>query len=236
MAPLSLPVAGLLLALALALPSADALPPTTRPGLSTILAGSDLTSRFPRSTPTAVGPRPTEESLSWRKSEGVWRSASQGSTSSAGPLPFAVALAQLVVTLTAPFALLWAHRRTPVLTLLAASGGPSKEPAPPTDNGADEEEPVWIRRERERANTPAEIPFGLYLLFSVIICIAAVGSTFELINGNAIFGVIPKESPFWAPILWWWIVTGFPLAGYLLYRAVDAANAMARRMDEADGY
>lgn len=35
---------------------------------------------------------------------------------------------------------------------------PNRPQAPPTDNGADEEEPVWIRRERERANTPAEIP------------------------------------------------------------------------------
>ena len=40
-----------------------------------------------------------------------------------------------------------------------------------------DEEPPWVRRERERelqAVAPKELPFGVYLLFSVIVAIAAV--------------------------------------------------------------
>ena len=42
---------------------------------------------------------------------------------------------------------------------------------------AAEEEPLWVKREKERnlaAQGGGDLPFGVYLLASVIVCIAAV--------------------------------------------------------------
>ncbi len=41
----------------------------------------------------------------------------------------------------------------------------------------------------------------------------AVGSIFEYVDGNAIFGVIQSDSPVWAPILLFMGVTGIPMSG-----------------------
>ena len=114
-----------------------------------------------------------------------------------------------------------------------------------------------MRRERERAldkqEGPKDLPFGLYLLFSAMVAIAAVrpsaggtlrrqrsrsgpaagrhrrsrttpadvrsparlqvGSVFEYLNGNAIFGVVQPDSPLYKPILGLFAVTGLPMAG-----------------------
>ena len=53
------------------------------------------------------------------------------------------------------------------------------EPAPKPDKAAPalDDEPPWVRRERERelqAGAPQDLPFGVYLLMSVIVAIAAV--------------------------------------------------------------
>lgn len=50
------------------------------------------------------------------------------------------------------------------------------------------------------------------------------------------FGVVPADSPFYAPLLGFFVISGLPLAGFLFYRAVAAANRDAERMDKLDGY
>lgn len=42
-----------------------------------------------------------------------------------------------------------------------------------------------------------------------------VGSVFEYFDGNAVFGVIPPDSPLWAPVLGLFAFTGIPMAGGL---------------------
>ncbi|KAL4430667.1 hypothetical protein ABPG75_005923 [Micractinium tetrahymenae] len=116
-------------------------------------------------------------------------------------------------------------------------------PQPPAaaQRPAAEEEPIWVRRERERAaqkeaGGSGDLPFGAYLLFSSFVAIAAVGSIFEYINQHAVFDVIQPDSPLYAPVLGFFAVTGLPTAGFLFYKAVRAANAEAERMDKLDGY
>ena len=49
--------------------------------------------------------------------------------------------------------------------------------SPPTPPPAQEEEPIWVRREREREMNKdggPGIPFGVYLLLSSFVAIAAV--------------------------------------------------------------
>lgn len=106
------------------------------------------------------------------------------------------------------------------------------------DENKDEDEPIWVRREREREMAKQgnkELPFGVYLLLSSIVAIAAVGSIFEYTNKNPIFDVIYPDSPFYAPILGLFSFTGIPTAGFLFIKAVGAANAEAERMDKLDG-
>jgi hypothetical protein len=102
-----------------------------------------------------------------------------------------------------------------------------------------EEEPIWVRRERERElqkQQGSDLPFGVYLLASAIVAIAAVGSIFEFVNKNPIFDVIEADSPLYTPILGIFALTGLPTSGYLFYKAVSTANKEAERMDKLDGY
>lgn len=101
------------------------------------------------------------------------------------------------------------------------------------------EEPIWVRREREREllkKEPGDLPFGVYLLSSAIVAIAAVGSIFEYANKNPVFNIIYPDSPLYVPILAVFALTGLPSSGYLFYKAVSAANKEAERMDKLDGY
>lgn len=110
----------------------------------------------------------------------------------------------------------------------------SSTPPPPTT----EEEPIWVRREREReivAKEGKDLPFGLYLLLSSFVAIAAIGSVFEYVNKNPVFDVIQPDNPLWAPILGLFAITGLPTSGYLFYKAVTSANKEAERMDKLDG-
>ena len=65
---------------------------------------------------------------------------------------------------------------------------------------------------------------------------AQTGSIYEYAAGHAVFGVLPRESPLWAPVLLTFIITGFPMSGYLFTRCVAAANAEAERADKIDGF
>lgn len=116
-------------------------------------------------------------------------------------------------------------------------GGVSPADAAPPAVRRTNEEPPWVRRERERelqAAAPKELPFGVYLLLSVIVAIAAVrfclpvllttrvrayccspaqtGSIFEFGAQNPIFGVLGADSPLYTPILGLFVLTGFPMA------------------------
>lgn len=56
-------------------------------------------------------------------------------------------------------------------------GGNMQADAKPGAAAADDEEPVWVKREREekaRKEGGSGLPFGLYLLFSSFVAIAAV--------------------------------------------------------------
>lgn len=58
----------------------------------------------------------------------------------------------------------------------------------------------------------------------LIIAYVQVGSIFEIINKNSIFGVLPPSSPFWLPILGTFGVTGLPSAGLLLFLEAESIN------------
>ena len=83
---------------------------------------------------------------------------------------------------------------------------------------------------------PGDLPFGVYLLASAMVTIAAVGSVFEYTAKNPIFDIIEADSPLYAPILGLFAITGLPTAAYLFYKSVSAANKEAERMDKIDGY
>ena len=93
-----------------------------------------------------------------------------------------------------------------------------------------------------------------------------VGSVFEIINKNPLFGIVQPSSPVWLPILGFFAVTGVPsagdiicqlevppqlqalsrtnltanatlsVAGFLLFKAINAANEQAERQNKMDGY
>uniref|UniRef100_A0A061S0U3 Uncharacterized protein n=1 Tax=Tetraselmis sp. GSL018 TaxID=582737 RepID=A0A061S0U3_9CHLO len=133
--------------------------------------------------------------------------------------------------------------RAPVLITvkrksIAVKSGEKDDTRPQSTKEEEDELPPWVRREREKAaaEKTGDLPFGLYLLFSSFVAIAAVGSVFELVNGNALFGVLQPDNPFWKPILILFSVTGLPTAGFLFYKAVSAANKAADTMDSLDGY
>ena len=105
-------------------------------------------------------------------------------------------------------------------------------------SATDDDVPVWERREIERkaAAERGGLPWPTYLLGSVIVLIAATGSVFEYAYGHAVFGVVTKESPLYAPILGWFVVTGFPLAGWLWMKGIAGANEASELQDKIDGY
>lgn len=102
----------------------------------------------------------------------------------------------------------------------------------------EEDIPPWERRERERKmmeGEPTDLPFGVYLLFSSMVAIAAVGSIFEYVNQNPIFGVVGPDSALYKPILGIFVFTGFPMSAFLFYKCIQSANAESERMDKMDG-
>ncbi len=91
-----------------------------------------------------------------------------------------------------------------------------------------------MRREKERQLQAQEgstgLPWPLLLLFSIFTAIAAVGSIFEYIDRNAIFGVVGPDSQLWAPILLFFAVTGFPTAGAFAPAIVNDTSVWCYRM------
>jgi len=102
----------------------------------------------------------------------------------------------------------------------------------------DDDVPIWERRELERkaADAKGGFPWPVYLLLSVIVLIAATGSMFEYAYKNPIFGVVGADSGLYAPILGWFVFTGFPLAGFFWKKGIDGANEASEAQDRMDGY
>ncbi|KAH7306235.1 hypothetical protein KP509_22G002900 [Ceratopteris richardii] len=99
------------------------------------------------------------------------------------------------------------------------------------------EPPPWETKQSASAEISAfEIPFYAYLLASVIVAIAAIGSIFEYFNKNPIFGVVLPDSPLYAPILGFFVFTGFPTSAFLWFKSIELANKAAREQDREDGY
>eukprot|EP01024_Parvocaulis_polyphysoides_P068778 TRINITY_DN8395_c0_g1_i2.p2 TRINITY_DN8395_c0_g1~~TRINITY_DN8395_c0_g1_i2.p2 ORF type:complete len:156 (+),score=18.19 TRINITY_DN8395_c0_g1_i2:129-596(+) len=100
-----------------------------------------------------------------------------------------------------------------------------------------EEELPWIRKEKDQKLNVGggDLPFGVYLIASALVSIAAIGSIFVFANKQDVFGVVPPTSPLYAPILGFFAFTGLPTAGFLFFKSIQGANAMAERMDEIDG-
>ena len=63
-----------------------------------------------------------------------------------------------------------------------------------------------------------------------------MGSIFEYVSQRPAFGVIQPDSPLYVLLLGGMALTGLPNAGYLFWRAVQAANKEAERMDKLDGH
>ena len=100
------------------------------------------------------------------------------------------------------------------------------------------EVPAWERGSSQKADGENDdgLPWPLYLLASCIVTIAATGSIFEYGFRNPIFNIVQPDSPLWAPILGWFVFTGYPLAVYLWMKGIAGANEAADRTDEMDGY
>jgi hypothetical protein len=119
----------------------------------------------------------------------------------------------------------------------AANREMDAEKVPEWAKPGSEELPPWARNEVAKPKEQAEdLPFFVYLIASSLVAIAAVGSVFEYFNKNPIFGVVPPDSPFWAPILGIFVFTGFPSAGFLWFKAISLANKASEDQDREDGY
>lgn len=95
----------------------------------------------------------------------------------------------------------------------------------------------WQERELQaKEGSTGVLPWPLLLLFSSFVAIASVGSVFEYVNKNALFGVLQPDNPLWAPILGLFALTGLPTAGLLFVKAVAGFNEEAERQDRLDGY
>jgi len=120
------------------------------------------------------------------------------------------------------------------------ASGEEPSTSKPTTPAAQEDDPIWVKREKQRAfeaqSGKKGLPWPVYLLSSAIVAIAAVGSIFEFADKNPIFGVVQPDSPLWAPILGFFALTGLPLSGFLFFKCVQAANEAAEAQDRMDGY
>jgi hypothetical protein len=165
---------------------------------------------------------------------GVGGARAAGSRRVGPAVPFRKRVARLATGLaTGPLVVARAESETSETSERSGEEAPASTVA-----GASVEEPVWVKREKQREleAQSKDLPFGLYLLFSCFVTIAAVGSIFEWSAQNPIFGVIEPDSPLYTPILGVFAVTGIPTAGVLFFKGVSAANAEAERMDAQDGY
>ena len=131
-----------------------------------------------------------------------------------------------------------ASRRECVIVRAAEQDDDASTAPSAASTANDDEIPIWERREIERAAAEAKggLPWPAYLLLSVIVLIAATGSIFEYTYKNPIFGVVTSDSGLYAPILGWFVFTGFPLAGWFWMKGISGANEASELQDKMDGY
>eukprot|EP00898_Chlorokybus_atmophyticus_P006753 jgi/Chlat1/7079/Chrsp57S06769 len=124
------------------------------------------------------------------------------------------------------------------LTVFAQHTGNEQKPAETTPKPpAKEEDLPWVRSENKKEQQGGfKVPYPVYLLGSVIVAIAAVGSIYEWAYKNPVFGVLYPDSPLYNVVLGIFVFTGFPSAGFLWWKAAKAANEMADEQDREDGY
>ncbi|KAJ4829950.1 hypothetical protein Tsubulata_008383 [Turnera subulata] len=132
------------------------------------------------------------------------------------------------------------------LIVVGATEGSSKsskaeESMPSWARPDTDEPPPWARDEQPKGGLSSsdptlEIPFFAYLLASAITAIAAIGSIFEYANQKPVFGILGPDSIFYAPLLGFFVFTGFPSSAFLWFKSVQAANKEAEEQDRRDGY
>ncbi|WOL15689.1 hypothetical protein Cni_G24470 [Canna indica] len=120
----------------------------------------------------------------------------------------------------------------------SAKSSKSEEQIPSWAKPDSNEPPPWARDEGSGSTSQStfEIPFYAYLLASAITAIAAIGSIFEYVNQNPVFGVLKSDSVFYAPLLGFFAFTGIPFSAFLWFKSVQAANKEAEEQDRRDGF
>lgn len=128
------------------------------------------------------------------------------------------------------------------LVVRAASEGSAKssqsdEKIPPWARPDSDEPPPWAQDSGNGSSQSTfELPFYAYLLASALTAIAAIGSIFEYVNQNPIFGIIYSDNVFYVPVLGFFAFTGIPTSAFLWYKSVQVANKEAEEQDRRDGY
>jgi len=84
-------------------------------------------------------------------------------------------------------------------------------------------------------DTPGDSPLKMHSAHGArqYTLLKQVGSIFEIVNRNPIFGVLPPENPLWLPILGLFAVTGLPSAGgraWLQGHPVDWSKSWTRSL------
>lgn len=119
----------------------------------------------------------------------------------------------------------------------SAKSSRSDEKIPSWARPDSDEPPPWAQDTASGGSLSTfEIPFYAYLLASAVTAIAAIGSVFEYVNQNPIFGVINADSVLYAPVLGFFAFTGIPTSAFLWYKSVQVANKEAEEQDRRDGY
>ncbi|KAK9266059.1 hypothetical protein L1049_021464 [Liquidambar formosana] len=120
----------------------------------------------------------------------------------------------------------------------SAKSSKSEETVPSWARPDSDEPPPWAQDEgKENASGQSfEVPFFVYLLASAVTAIAAIGSVFEYVNKNPVFGILNSDSIFYAPLLGFFAFTGIPTSAFLWFKSVQVANKEAEEQDKRDGY
>lgn len=121
----------------------------------------------------------------------------------------------------------------------SAKSSKSEETVPSWAKPDSDEPPPWAReggKDNAATGPGLELPFGVYLLASAVTAIAAIGSIFEYVNKNPVFGILGSDSIFYAPVLGFFAFTGIPTSAFLWYKSVQTANKEAEEQDRRDGY
>ncbi|KAH7543894.1 hypothetical protein ACOSP7_031213 [Xanthoceras sorbifolium] len=119
----------------------------------------------------------------------------------------------------------------------SAKSSESEETIPSWAKPDSDKPPPWASGEgKDTSQKSFEFPFFVYLLASAVIAIAAIGSMFEYANQNPVFGIVKSDSIFYAPLLGFFVFTGFPTSAFLWFKSVQVANKEAEEQNKRDGY